>query len=112
MVTKRVTKKDYEKEKRCSANGTGKEQLKILYQNGGNVDSTFGMIDIVEDMLDSIRPHVLFMAENRMDDKTKSRLQNQHNFCVEELGPNERIWAAIKNTVPYKRRRDCEQRPY
>ena len=109
MVTKRVTKKDYEKEKRCSANGTGKEQLKILYQNGGNVDSTFGMIDIVEDMLDSIRPHVLFMAENRMDDKTKSRLQNQHNFCVEELGPNERIWAAIKNTVPYKRRRDCEQ---
>ena len=33
-----VTKKVYEQKERCSANGTGKAGLKVLYQNGGNVD--------------------------------------------------------------------------
>ena len=59
-------------------------------------------------MLDSIRPHVFYMCENRLDIKTRDRLENIHGFCVEELGPNERIWAAVKSTVPYRRRKDCE----
>ena len=108
--TTMVTKKVYNEKKRCSANGTGKERLKILYQNGGNVTHTSNMLPAIETMLDSVRPHVVFMAENRMDTETRDRLTNQHGFCVEEIGPNERIWAAVKSTVPYTRRRDCELR--
>ncbi len=94
--TTMVVKKVYDAKTRCSANGTGKEKLKILYQNGGNVKKTYDMIDDIETMLDSVRPHVFFMCENRMDTKTRDRLQNRHGFCVEE------------STVPYTRRRDCE----
>ena len=37
-----VTKKVYNKEKRCGANGTGNAQLKIIYQNGGNAHRAIG----------------------------------------------------------------------
>ena len=106
MVTK--TKKKYDEKKRCSAVGTGKSRLKILYQNGGNVKHTIQMIGPIEDMLNNVRPHVLFMSENRMDESTRSRLTNKHGFSVEEIGDGERIWAAVKGTVPYKRRKDLE----
>ena len=101
---------DNDKTKRCSAGGTGKQTLKILYQNGGNVDNTFGMIGEIETMLALNLPHLFFMAENRLDEETKNRLENQHNFCVESLGPRERIWAAVKSKVPYRRRQDLEQK--
>ena len=42
MVTK--TKQAYNEKKRCGANGNGNNRLKVLYQNGGNVIHTFGMI--------------------------------------------------------------------
>ena len=106
MVTK--TKQKYNDKKRCSAVGTGKSRLKILYQNGGNVIHTYSMIEEIETMLDNVRPHVLYMCENRMDDETRSRLTNQHGFSVEELGHGERIWAAVKGTVPYKRKTEYE----
>ena len=100
-----VTKKVYNQQKRYSANGTGKCNLKIVYQNGGNTTHTYNMIQNIETLLDSTRPHVLFMCENRMDEKTCSRLTNRHGFAIEEMGPpesrpKERIWAAIKSTVP------------
>ena len=102
-------KKDTEKTKRYSAKGTGKQSLKILYQNGGNVDDTFGMFKDIETMLNTNRPHCFFMAENRIDMPTKSRLENRHGYCVESLGGRERVWGAVKATVPYKRRKDLEQ---
>ena len=110
-----VTKKVYNQQKRYSANGTGKCNLKIVFQNGGNKTHTYDMIENIETMLDQTRPHVLFMCENRMDEKTFCRLTNRHGFSVEEMGPpesrpKERIWAAIKSTVPYTRLRECEER--
>ena len=110
-----VTRKEYKKQKRYSANGTGKDRIKIVFQNGGNKQHTFDMIESIESMMDSTRPHVLFMCENRMDQSTYSRLTNRHGFNVEEMGPvesrpKERIWAAIKSTVPYTRLRECEER--
>ena len=45
-----------------------------------------------------------------MDSETKSRLENRHNFVTEMLGEKERIWAAVRNTVPYVRRTDLEQK--
>ena len=109
-VDEMVTRKAYNKDKRCGANGTGKDQLKILYQNGGNVVHTYGMIRPIEKMMNNVRPHVMYMAENRMDDDTRNRLTNIHNFTVEELGPGERIWAAVRNTVPYRRMKECEDK--
>ena len=106
MVTK--TKQAYRDKKRCGALGSGKSRLKIMYQNGGNVIHTFDMIENIEKMMNNVRPHVMFMCENRMDEKTRVRLTNQHGFCVEEIAEGERIWAAIRGTVPYKRRRDYE----
>ena len=106
MVTK--TKQARRDEKQFSALGTGRARIKVLFQNGGNVQDSYPMMEQIENMLDSVRPHILFMAENRMDEKTRSRLTNQHGFSVEELGPGERVWAAVKNTVPYLRRREYE----
>ena len=96
MVTK--TKQQYRDEKRCGAAGTGKSRLKILYQNGGNVKYSYSMIEDIETMLNNTRPHVMYMCENRMDPETRDRLTNVHGFSVEELGENERIWAAVKGT--------------
>ncbi len=104
----RLTKKRYDEEKRYGANGTGKDRLKVCYQNRGNKLHTFDMIDDIETMLNNVRPHVLIMSENRLDQLTKDRLENQHNFVTEELGPGERIWAAIRSKVPYKRRKEFE----
>mgnify|MGYP001248349392 FL=1 len=106
MVTKR--KAEREKTERYSARGTGKQMLKILYQNGGNVTHTYNMIGDIETMLNANRPHVFMMAENRLDLQTKNRLENCHGFCVEELGDRERIWGAVRSTVPYKRRKDLQ----
>ena len=108
MVTQRKTDL---KAKRYSAGGTGKQKLKILYQNGGNYDNTFdNLMRDIELMLNQNQPHVFYMAENRMDERTKSRLENRHGFCVETLGARERVWAAVQSKVPYKRRLDLEQR--
>ena len=106
MVTK--TKLEKRKVKKCSAEGTGRARLKVLYQNGGNITHTHKMLEQIEGMLDSVRPHCFFMAENRMDAQTRDRLTNQHGFAVEEIQEGERIWAVVKTTVPYKRRRDYE----
>ena len=105
-----VTKKKYEEEKRCGANGSGKDRLRVVYQNGGNYKYSFEIISQIETIMQNTRPHVLFMSENRMDTGTRERLENRHGFTVETLGENERIWAAIRTTVPYKRRRDCEEK--
>ena len=105
-----VTKKVYEQQPRYSANGTGKDRLRVVYQNGGNYKHSFELITEIETLLNNTRPHVLYMAENRMDDRTKDRLENRHGFKVETLGENERVWAAVKTTVPYVRRRDCEEK--
>ena len=105
---KMVTKKEYNQKERCGANGTGKDRLRVLYQNGGNLIHTFGIISQIETMLNNVRPHVFYMSENMMDEKTKERLQNRHGFTVETMGEKERIWAAVRTTVPYVRRRDCE----
>ena len=56
MVTKR--KAEREKTERYSARGTGKQMLKILYQNGGNVTHTYNMIGDIETMLNANRPHI------------------------------------------------------
>ena len=93
MVTK--TKQAKRDAKTYSANGTGRARLKVLYQNGGNVKHTHQMIEQIETMLDSVRPHCFFMAENRMDAFTRDRLTNQHGYSVEEIGEGERIWAAV-----------------
>ena len=90
------------------ANGTGKDRLKVLFQNGGNKEKTFEDIEEIEGMLSRTRPHVFFMSECLLDEDTKGRLENIHNFVTEEMAPGERIWAAVRNTVPYKRRRDLE----
>ena len=105
MVTK--TKQARRNNTKCSAEGTGRARLKVLYQNGGNIIHTHEILEQIEGMLDSVRPHCFFMAENRMDTPTRDRLTNQHGFTVEEIGEGERIWA-VKTTVPYKRRRDYE----
>ena len=39
-MVNRVTKKEYEKKERLGANGTGKDRLKVLYQNGGAKEKT------------------------------------------------------------------------
>ena len=62
MVTK--TKLEKRKVKKCSAEGTGRARLKVLYQNGGNITHTHKMLEQIEGMLDSVRPHCFFMAEN------------------------------------------------
>ena len=108
--TMRKHKDNNDKPKRYSAGGTGKQKLKILYQNGGDVDNTFGMIGQIETMLTVNQPHLFFMAENRLDTDTKSRLENVHGFCVESLGERERIWGAVQSKVPYKRRDDLEKK--
>ena len=105
---KKLTKKDYEAQERMGANGTGKDRLKVLFQNGGNKEKTFDYIEDIESMLSQTRPHVFFMSECLLDDDTKSRLENIHHFVTEEMAPGERIWAAVRNTVPYKRRKDLE----
>ena len=110
MVNKRVTKKAYEAEERMGANGSGKDRLKVLYQNGGAKENTNEIIGNIESMLSKTRPHVFFMSECMLDIQTKSRLENRHNFVTEMLGEKERIWAAIRNTVPYTRRKDLEQK--
>ena len=66
------------------------------------------MFGEIKTMLASVRPHCFFMAENRMDDFNRDRLTNQHGYAVEEIKEGERIWAAVKTTVPYKRRKDYE----
>ena len=106
--TEKITKRKYEEKKRCGANGTGKDRLKVLYQNGGNKKNTFEYIEQIEKLLNNTRPHVFFMSECRLDEKTKEALEHTHGFSTEEMGPGERIWAAVRNTVPYKRRRDYE----
>ena len=47
MVAK-VTKKAYEAEERMGANGSGKDRLKVLYQNGGAKEHTFEIIENIE----------------------------------------------------------------
>ena len=106
--TEKATRRQYEEKRRYGANGTGKDRLKVLFQNGGNKKNTFEYIGIVENLLNRVRPHVFFMCENLLDEKTKDRLENVHGYVTEELGKGERIWAAIRTTVPYKRRKDCE----
>merc|ERR1711860_267588 len=61
-----VTKKEYEEKKRCGANGSGKDRLRVVYQNGGNYTHSFEIISGIETMMQRTRPHVLFMSENRM----------------------------------------------
>ena len=107
-MTARVTKKAYEAEERMGANGSGKDRLKVLYQNGGAKEHTFEIIQNIESMLSQTRPYVFFMSECLLDTETKSRLENRHNFVTEMMGDKERIWAAVRNTVPYTRRTDLE----
>ena len=75
-----VTKNEYEQKQRCGANGTGKDRLRICYQNGGNVKKTFEMISQIETMLNNMRPHVLYMSENLMDEKTRERCERRLEF--------------------------------
>ena len=110
VAGERITKKAYEAKERMGANGSGKDRLKVLYQNGGAKEKTIEIIQHIETMLSKTRPHVFFMSECLLDEETKSRLENRHNFVTESLGDRERIWAAVRNTVPYTRRRDLEQK--
>ena len=96
----RVTKKEYEEKERLGANETGKDRLKVLDQNGGAKEKTIEIIESIESMLSQTRPHVFFMSECFLDIETKSRLESQCH--------SERIWAAIRTTVPYIRRTDLE----
>ena len=107
-MVKRVTKKEYDQKERLGANGIGKDRLKVLYQNGGAKEKTIEIFERIETMLSNTRPHVFFISESFLDLESKSRLENRHNFVTESQQHSDRIWAAIRTTVPYVRRTDLE----
>ena len=78
---KKLTKKAYEAQERMGANGTGKDRLKVLFQNGGSKEKTFDYIEDIETMLSQTRPHVFFMSECLLDSETKSRLGEYPSLC-------------------------------
>ena len=63
IMVDRVTKKAYEAKERLEANGTGKDRLKVLFQNERAKEKTFEIIKNIDSMLSKTRPHVFFMAE-------------------------------------------------
>ena len=73
-MTKQSTRTEREEKRRFGVNGTGKDRPRVLFQSGENKKNMFEHIGSVENLLNRILPHVFFMCENLLDEKTKGRL--------------------------------------
>ena len=80
----------------------GRRVFRQLYQNLGH-GSVRNKLTQIEHLLELHKPHILYIAESRIDKKVKDILTNVHGYSVETLGNQSRIWAIINKSVKYER---------
>ena len=90
---------------------TGKimsKKLRCTYQNLGMGDSVTRKIHDLFNILNTRDPHVLFVSETLIDVDAIARIEAA-GYKIEAMPlVTERIWAAVKDGVHYKRRTDLE----
>ena len=90
----------------------GLSQFKFCYVNGGRRRDTHKRLPDINNILDKHAPHGLFIAESLLDARTEKSLVHS-GFNIEKLlysTKEKRIWAAVRNDTPYKRRADLERK--
>ena len=82
--------------------------LRVVYQNLGLGTEVSRKYTDVMNLMESRSPHIMFISETLIDEEAWTRLECQ-GYTIEAM-PNvsERIWAAVKDTVNYKRATEFE----
>ena len=87
-------------------------QFSFVYCNGGRRQHTHKRLVDIQGILTKHTPHGLFIAESLLDPKTERSLRHD-GFNLETLNfktKEKRIWGAVRNDTPYKRRSDLERK--
>ena len=82
--------------------------LRVVYQNLGLGNESYAKIADIEKLMASRHPHVLFVAETKVDQLTKDRFAMWHYQVETMTHQDERLWVAVQDTIKYKRRYDLE----
>ena len=84
------------------------KKLRVCYQNLGLGNESYTKMADIEKLMSSRHPHVLYVAETKIDQLTKDRFA-MWKYNIETMAQqDERLWVAVQNTIKYKRRLDLE----
>ena len=83
-------------------------KLRITYQNLGLGDRVTRKLHDLWNILNTRQPHILYVSETLIDQDALNKIEAA-GYTVETMTlVTERIWAAVKDGVQYKRRADLE----